>query len=574
MRLTALFVLVVTVLSGCGGGDGNPGTCSASAQTCLALTQSVTKPTGQAWVESSIPSSFSVAQQCVSPRASSVIDPYTRQPYGDQQGTLSSEKSWIRAYVDETYLWYHDVVPQNPDLFVVGGLVNYVEPSNNASTRIQLSSSFEVVDTYFNSLRSTLLTSSGKPRDQFHFTYGTDEWLALSTSGSSIGFGFEVALLASSPPREALISYIEPGTSAADNGLKRGTKFISVNGVDIATGAPAVLNEGLFSPIPGTQYTFQVLDPGSATPRAVVMTASAVTSTPVQNVRTLPSPNSNVGYLLFNSHIATAEKELVTAVNQLKAANAGAGISDLVLDLRYNGGGLLTIASELAYMVAGPSATNGKAFERTVFNDKNPFSATEADLIAPFQKLAVGFSTPEGVALPYLGLSRVYVITGKGTCSASESIINGLLGVGIEVMQIGETTCGKPYGFYPQDNCSVTYFTIQFKGVNDAGFGDYADGFSPGGNHIPPNNLPGCVVKDDFTQALGDPAEARLAAALQFRSNGSCPTAKASTLRLTAPVPGGVALNGRRTLMDNRFYTPRTTLRQSPDQKRPPDSSR
>ena len=67
---------------------------------------------------------------------------------------------------------------------------------------------------------------------------------------------------------------------------------------------------------------------------------------------------------------------------------------------------------------------------------------------------------------------------------------------------------------------------------------------------------------------------ARLAAALQFRSNGSCPTAKASTLRLTAPVPGGVALNGRRTLMDNRFYTPRTTLRQSPDQKRPPDSSR
>ena len=57
--------------------------------------------------------------------------------------------------------------------------------------------------------------------------------------------------------------------------------------------------------------------------------------------------------------------------------------------------------------------------------------------------------------------------------------MNGLRGVGVEVIQIGSTTCGKPYGFYPTDNCGTTYFTIQFKGVNDAGFGDYSDGFSP-----------------------------------------------------------------------------------------------
>ncbi len=57
--------------------------------------------------------------------------------------------------------------------------------------------------------------------------------------------------------------------------------------------------------------------------------------------------------------------------------------------------------------------------------------------------------------------------------------MNGLRGVNVQVIQIGTTTCGKPYGFYPQDNCGTTYFSIEFRGVNAQGFGDYPDGFSP-----------------------------------------------------------------------------------------------
>jgi hypothetical protein len=118
------------------------------------------------------------------------------------------------------------------------------------------------------------------------------------------------------------------------------------------------------------------------------------------------------------------------------------------------------------------------------------------------------------------------VLTGSNTCSASESIINSLRGVGVEVIQVGSRTCGKPYGFYPEDNCGTTYFTIQFQGVNEQGFGDYADGFSPQnsvGTQTTP--IPGCSVADDFTHALGDPAESRLAAALAYRNFGvaSCP---------------------------------------------------
>ena len=134
------------------------------------------------------------------------------------------------------------------------------------------------------------------------------------------------------------------------------------------------------------------------------------------------------------------------------------------------------------------------------------------------------FLRRRGQPLPTLNLPRVFVLTGPTTCSASESIINSLRGVDVEVIQIGSTTCGKPYGFYPQDNCGTTYFTIEFKGVNAQGFGDYTDGFAPtnapglGGTRVP-----GCSVADDFTHALGDPAEARLAAALAYRLGPGCP---------------------------------------------------
>jgi hypothetical protein len=98
------------------------------------------------------------------------------------------------------------------------------------------------------------------------------------------------------------------------------------------------------------------------------------------------------------------------------------------------------------------------------------------------------------------------------------------------VIQIGDTTCGKPYGFYPQDNCGTTYFAIQFQGVNAKGFGDYADGMTPGKLN------PGCVVADDFTHELGDPAEARLAAALRFLSDPTATCTPAGVARSRNPL--------------------------------------
>lgn len=159
-----------------------------------------------------------------------------------------------------------------------------------------------------------------------------------------------------------------------------------------------------------------------------------------------------------------------------------------------------------------------------------------------------------------LGRSRVYVLAGSGTCSASESLINGLRGVDVDVRLIGATTCGKPYGFTAKDNCGVSYLPIEFEGVNAKGFGDFSDGFEPaavsGGRLVG-----GCRVADDFSRDLGDPGEARLAAALQHASTGVCPPATAAAAEeglrraLAAREPIGLRLreNPART---NRIHLP------------------
>ncbi len=253
------------------------------------------------------------------------------------------------------------------------------------------------------------------------------------------------------------------------------------------------------------------------------MTASQVASQPVRHA-VLDIEGDSVGYILFNDHIDTAEAALMEAVAELRDAQ----IEDLVLDLRYNSGGRLGIASQLSYMIAGAGPTTGQPFERLVFNDKyqdvDPYTGGPLTPI-PFIPIGLGYSGPqtEGQPLPTLGLPRVFILSGANTCSASESIINGLLGVNVEVILIGERTCGKPYGFVPADNCGTTYFTIQFQGVNAQGFGDYANGFEPSlGGFTTGAPVTGCNAEDDLDNPLGDPAEARLDTALGFRQHGDC----------------------------------------------------
>ncbi len=446
---------------------------------------------------------------CETPRSGNDINGNT---FPDIQGSLLNENNWLRSWSNNTYLWYDEIADQNP--------ANFTSTSN-----------------YFDVLKTNELTSSGNAKDRFHFTFDSEEWLQLTQAGQSAGYGVEFALVSSSPPRQILIAYTEPNTPAteASVNLLRGAEIITIDGAAVVDSNDTdILNAGLFPGDVGESHTFVVRDSGATETREITMTSAIITSPPVLNVSSLATSSGNVGYILFNSHIATAEQELVDAINQLSNDN----VNELVLDLRYNGGGLLAIASQLGYMIAGANATTDKVFDNTIFNDKhtaiNPITGS-ALTPTPFYDKTLGFSIDAGQLLPSLNLDRVFILSTSGTCSASEAIINRLRGVNVEVVLIGSTTCGKPYGFFPADNCGTTYFTIQFKGENDQGFGDYADGFSPINTAgTVGTTVPGCSVADDYSHQLGDQQEDLLATALSYRDTGVCPTPTGKAVKMTS----------------------------------------
>jgi carboxyl-terminal processing protease len=219
-------------------------------------------------------------------------------------------------------------------------------------------------------------------------------------------------------------------------------------------------------------------------------------------------------------------------------------VHELVLDLRYNGGGLLYTALTLSSMLAGPDV-DGRVFEQLQFNDKRQAETNEAVFFFSGKAQVGETEFPVGTPLPRLSLPRVYVLSSAGTCSASESVVNSLRGVGVDVVLVGEATCGKPYGFSRQENCGLSYFPIEFKGTNALGFGDYASGFAPS-----------CAVADDFDHALGATDEHLLAAALHHIDLGSCPQQPAARAQNLRNATAG-AVGGARLRMPGKLILPR-----------------
>jgi len=451
-------------------------------------------------------------------------------PAANRTGSLDTEKLWMRAYLGDAYLWYDEIPNVAP---------NAAQYSNTADV-------YGSLDNYFEALKTTALTPSGARKDRFSFLIPTDTSTALFDSGVEAGTGVNWRMLSSRAPRGLRVSYVTPGTEAATKGVLRGDTLVTVDGVSADDGTAAgvgVLNAALFpSDVGGTHtYVFNRAGVGQV---SVSMTTAAITTKPVLNYSVIDTGAGKVGNIVFTSHVAPAEAQLIEAFTALKAQ----GATDLVLDLRYNGGGYLYIASELAYMIAGPARTGGKVFEKLNYNAKRTSDNAQAPY--PFQSTSTA-----NAALPTLDLARVYVLTTSETCSASESVINSLRGVDVDVRQIGSTSCGKPYGFAAQDNCGISYFPIEFQGVNAKGFGDYADGFTPNGAGA--TGIAGCTAADDFTQPLGSANEGLLKAALGYRANGACPVAASqeSPQALGVLAGRGAPLRGR-PLLSNRFLRP------------------
>jgi carboxyl-terminal processing protease len=429
-------------------------------------------------------SATSFENRCAAPRVGT--SPYTGAVYPDRQGTPADEKSFLRSFTDETYLWYREVQMGNP-------------------------SGPESVAAYFASLKTfaktnTLETGGGTVnKDEFHFTEPTEAFEA-NNAGITFAQGIDWKFFRTSTGVAAVVVFVDKDTPASAAGVRRGDRLTSIGGSllgDLAVNAN--FNKFIAAAFPSrqgevVQFGFTSIS-GVAKNVSLTSAQLPIQTTPIVSI--IDTSNGRVGYLTlttFNTDVA--EVELYNAFNRLKAA----GVVDLVVDLRYNGGGLVYISSQLAYMIAGATRTAGKVYSYRQLNDRYAPGAT------PFFNVTIGRSSlPANTPLPSLDLARVYVLTTNSSASASETFISGLRGIDIQVNILGSQTRGKPYGFVPESNCGTTYFSIQQASSNNKREGDYIRGFAPT-----------CLVNDDISREIGDTAEGQLSAALNLRATGRC----------------------------------------------------
>ena len=394
---------------------------------------------------------------------------------------VADQKTWLGNYFNEWYFWYQLSPTPDPALY-------------------------PTLDGYFDALLYG--GDATFPSDRYSYYQSTESFNLFYGDGQTLGYGLFVAgvEVEGQPDQPLRVRYIEPKSDAAAKGLLRGEEIVSVNDRPAAE-LIAANDYAILSPTAaGEQLRLVVRGVGGD--RQVLLTASVYTLTPVTGASVVTTPAGRpMGYVMVKDMIDQALPPLATAFAQFKAQ----GVRDVVLDLRYNGGGRVAVGRTVASYVNGP-LTTGQAYVRLLYNDKR--AATNNQTFR-FEGLAAA-----------LGLARVYVLTGPRTCSASEQVINGLRPF-VEVVTVGDTTCGKPAGFLPASQCGTTYSVVNFESVNKDSEGRYFDGFGPT-----------CAAADDLSQPLGAPEEGLLAAARQHADSGSCPMAAQRRLPQRLRLPG------------------------------------
>ncbi|MBQ0932173.1 PDZ domain-containing protein [Ideonella sp. 3Y2] len=389
--------------------------------------------------------------------------------------SVTDQKIWLADYMSDWYFWY--AISPRPD------------PASYAS-----------VESLFDAL--LFPGNATFPADRWSYATPTVDYQRFFGDGQTLGFGVMVAGLEVSghPDWPLYVRYIEPGSPAASAGVLRGDEILRINGRAVSDLIAANDFSALSATATGQSLTM-LLDNG-VSQRTVTLTSRVYDLVPVTNASVMSTPGGRtVGYLQLKDMVSQAERPFDTAFAQFRAA----GVQDVVIDLRYNGGGLVSTSGRLASYVSAPR-TAGQTYSKLLYNDRHASS-----------NQVFAFGNPANA----LGLSRVYLLTGQRTCSASEQLINALRPF-VQVVTVGDTSCGKPVGFLPQDDgCGTTWSVVNFESVNSRNEGRYFDGFDAT-----------CAVAEDYGQPLGTATEPLLATAMDHADTGACPVA------LGAKAPG------------------------------------
>jgi len=337
-----------------------------------------------------------------------------------------------------------------------------------------------------------------------------DNWIAGISK--SMGYDFQLYLLnTTSDAIFGVIRYVLPGSPASKAGLKRGDIFIKIDGTQLSTSnyQALIAKESFALTLATLSNSNSTLTPTVTTP---VLTALEIQEDPVFLTKVLTVNGAKVGYLVYNGFTSDYDLELNTALQQFKTA----GISKIILDLRYNGGGSVQTATYLASMIYSTDVS--KVFSKSVYNTILQQYFTQqygADaLLNKFTNNIAKTQTTAQTAINSLNLNDIFFIVSKETASASELMINGLKPY-MNVTVVGANTYGKYVGSFTikdydtAGNLVTTHKyamqPITVKIANSAGVSDFVNGLAPD-----------ITAKEDVgnLQPLGDENEVLLKACL------------------------------------------------------------
>jgi hypothetical protein len=394
---------------------------------------------------------------------------------------LAARQGFAKAVIDEWYLFPGDVA-------------SGVNPA-----------SFTNVDAYIDAL---VAPARALGKDRF-FTYITSiaEENAFFASGSSAGFGIRLTYDAAA--NQVVIAEAYEGAPALAAGIDRGTRIVAIGATasNMRTIAAIVAAEGtqgitnaLGPNDPGITRVLRIQD--AAGTRDVTISKADYSLDPISDrygAKIISEGGRNYGYLNLRTFISSANPQLRAAFLNFR----NQGVTDVIIDFRYNGGGLVSTAELMGDLMG--EGRGGSIFSQTVFraskaveNDEHRFAPT-AESIAP---------------------TRIAFIGTGSTASASELVINSMLPyLGTNMTLVGSNTFGKPVGQIALDKaeCDDRMRVVAFATANSTGAGDYYNGLAPKiGNS--------CAAGDDLSLPLGDPREASVRAAIDFLSGAGCPT--------------------------------------------------
>jgi len=382
--------------------------------------------------------------------------------------STAGQCTFVRDALQSYYYWYKEL--PNPD-----------------------PASFSSPEAYLEAVRYRALDSS--------FSYITAKASSEAFYSESQFIGFGISTLVTGE-LEMRLAQVFPGGPAADAGMDRGDYLVALGGRAVAD----LMRTGEINTVFGPEQIGYSLEFVWRSPRGgerrATLSKRLVTIPTVSQTAVLDAGRSQVGYIHFRNFVQPSVEALNAAFTQVRDA----GATDLVLDLRYNGGGLVSVAQHLAGLIGGDPLV-GQVFVQFTHNDKQTSRNTAYKFEAKPQALAV---------------TRLVVIATRGSASASEAVINGLRPY-MDVKVVGDATYGKPVGQYGFDFCEKVLYPVSFLVTNARGEADYFNG-------IPAD----CAAADDVDHALASPQEASLSEALYVLRTGRCSGSAAAQAEVQA----------------------------------------